>query len=162
IATIIFASQVKDLLGLKLAGNEPGPLLQKIPVLWTSLPTIDLATVGLSLASIAIIIGVRRIRPYWPGMLIAVIVTALAAALLDLQVATIGSKFGGISAALPVPSMPDFSLAKVQAVLPSAVGFALLGSIESLLSAVVADGMTGRRHRSNCELVGQGVANVAS
>jgi len=77
-------------------------------------------------------------------------------------VSTIGTAFGGIPSTLPLPSLPEFTLAKIQAVLPSAVAFALLGSIESLLSAVVADGMTGRRHRSNCELVAQGVANVAS
>ena len=76
--------------------------------------------------------------------------------------ATIGSMFGGIPSTLPAPSLPSFDVAAIQAVLPSAFSFALLGSIESLLSAVVADGMTGRRHRSNCELVGQGVANVAS
>ena len=79
-----------------------------------------------------------------------------------LDVATIGSQFGGIPSSLPLPSLPDVGWDKVREVLPSAVAFALLGAIESLLSAVVADGMTGRRHRSNCELVAQGVANVAS
>jgi sulfate permease, SulP family len=82
--------------------------------------------------------------------------------MLDLPVATIGSKFGGIPNVLPAPALPDLSWAKLVAVLPAAISFTLLGAIESLLSAVVADGMTGRRHRSNCELVAQGVANAGS
>ena len=81
---------------------------------------------------------------------------------LGLEVATIGSRFGGIPATLPTPSLPEVSLAKVQAVLPDAFTIALLAAIESLLSAVIADGMAGTRHRSNCELVAQGIANIAS
>ena len=95
-------------------------------------------------------------------MLIAVALAALATVALKLPVETIGTQFGGIPRDLPLPALPHFSLEKIQAVLPNAISFALLGAIESLLSAVVADGMTGRRHRSNCELVGQGVANIAS
>lgn len=162
IAVIIFASQVKELLGLTLAGPEPGPLIDKLPVLWQSLPTVDPASVALALATIAVIVGLKRLRPNWPGMLVAVAAAAAATALLALPVATIDSRFGGIPGGLPLPSLPELSWTKVEAVLPNAVGFALLGAIESLLSAVVADGMTGRRHRSNCELVGQGVANIAS
>jgi SulP family sulfate permease len=154
---------VKDLLGLQLPpGAEPGELLRKLPVLWDSLPTLTPAAIALSVATIAVIAGLKKILPQWPGMLIAVAGAAAASALLHLPVATIGSQFGGIPASLPWPSVPEVSLAKVQAVLPSALSFALLGSIESLLSAVVADSMTGRRHRSNCELVAQGVANLAS
>jgi SulP family sulfate permease len=95
-------------------------------------------------------------------MLIAVVVSAVATWSLGLPVETIGTRFGGIPSMLPAPILPSFSLEKVQAVLPDAVAFALLGAIESLLSAVVADGMTGRRHRSNCELLAQGAANVGS
>jgi SulP family sulfate permease len=95
-------------------------------------------------------------------MLIVVALAALAAVALRLPIETIGSQFGGIPRDLPLPTLPHLSLEKLQAVLPNAISFALLGAIESLLSAVVADGMTGRRHRSNCELVGQGVANIAS
>lgn len=162
IAVIIFASQISDLLGLTLAGPEPGELLEKMPVLWEAIDTITPAAVIVALLSIFIIVGLKRVRPSWPGMLIAVGVTSLAAALLNLPVETIGSRFGGIPAGLPLPSLPDLSFDRVQAVLPSALSFALLGAIESLLSAVVADGMTGRRHRSNCELVAQGVANIGS
>jgi SulP family sulfate permease len=95
-------------------------------------------------------------------MLGAVAVTALATWALGLHVETIGTRFGGIPSSFPAPQLPAFSLAKMQAVLPDALAFALLGAIESLLSAVVADGMTGRRHRSNCELVAQGIANIGS
>jgi SulP family sulfate permease len=95
-------------------------------------------------------------------MLIAVAAAAIATALLSLPVQTIGSKFGGIPSTLPAPSLPDLSPDLILAVLPAAASFTLLGAIESLLSAVVADGMTGRRHRSNCELVAQGAANIGS
>jgi SulP family sulfate permease len=95
-------------------------------------------------------------------MLIAVGVTAILAALFHLDVATIGSKFGEVPRTLPAPSLPHFDLAKIRDVFPDAIAIALLGAIESLLSAVVADGMTGRRHRSNCELVAQGAANIAA
>jgi SulP family sulfate permease len=104
----------------------------------------------------------RRFLPSWPGILIAVVVGGLAVAVLQLPVETIGTRFGGIPSTLPVPSLPPLSLEKIQAVLPDAVAFTLLGAIESLLSAMVADGMTGRRHRSNMELVAQGVANIGS
>ncbi len=161
IAIIIMASQIKDLLGLTLAVKEPGPLLEKFPVLWDALPTASPATIVLSLSTIAIILGLRHLRPHWPGMLIAVFVAALATALSGLDVATIQSRFGGVSGAIAMPSLPAFSLEKMRAVLPDAITFAMLGAIESLLSAVVADGMTGRQHRSNSELVGQGVANMA-
>ncbi|MDQ0313839.1 SulP family inorganic anion transporter [Amorphus orientalis] len=162
IAVIIFASQLKELFGLSLSGAEPGPLLDKLPVLWAAAPTADPATIGLALATIVIIVALKRLRPHWPGLLIAVAAATAATYAAGLPVATIGSKFGGIPSQLPMPSLPDITVDKIVAVLPSAVSFALLGSIESLLSAVVADGMTGRRHRSNCELVAQGVANVAS
>ena len=162
IAVIILASQLKDLVGLTLAQPEPGALLDKLPVLYRYASTYDGATIALSLATIAVIVGVRRWRPQWPGMLLAVAGAAVVTAAAELDVATIGSQFGGIPSGLPAPSLPDFDFTKMREVLPSAVAFALLGAIESLLSAVVADGMTGRRHRSNCELVAQGAANVAS
>ena len=162
IAVIIFASQIKDLLGLTLSTPEPGPLLAKIPVLWHALPTISAAAIALSLGTVATIIGLRKLRPHWPGMLIAVTLTAFITWKLGLDVTTIGSKFGGIPSTLPAPSLPAFSAAKVIEVLPAALSFTLLGAIESLLSAVVADGMTGRRHRSNCELVAQGAANIGA
>ena len=162
IAVIILASQLKDLLGLTLAAKEPGPGVPKLAALAEALPSANGAAIAVAGGSIAAILVLRRLRPHWPGFLIAVALAALAAALLHLPVETIGSRFGGIPNMLPAPALPDFSPAKVAAVLPSALSFALLGAIESLLSAVVADSMTGRRHRSNCELVAQGAANIAS
>lgn len=162
IAVIIFASQLRDLLGLTLSGREPGELLPKLAALGEALPTINPAAVGVAIATVAIIQGLKKLRPGWPGLLIAVVLTAAATAILSLSVETIGTHFGGIPRTLPAPMLPDISLSKIQAVLPDAIAFALLGAIESLLSAVVADGMTGRRHRSNCELVGQGFANIGS
>lgn len=162
IAVIIFASQFANLLGLELSSAEPGPLVEKLPVLLDGLPTADAVTAGISGLTIAIIIGLKKLRPHWPSLLIAVTVAALLTAIFQLPIATIGTQFGGIPGSLPMPSLPGMTLAKIVDVLPSAFAFALLGSIESLLSAVVADGMTGRRHRSNCELVAQGLANVGS
>jgi len=161
IAVIIFASQIKDLFGLSLDG-EPGALLEKIPVLWGARGSLTPAAIAISLATVAVILGLRKVRPQWPGMLIAVALAAGATALLGLPIQTIGTKFGGIPSSLPLPNLPELSLDRIMAVLPAALSFTLLGSIESLLSAVVADGMTGRRHRSNCELVAQGVANVGA
>jgi SulP family sulfate permease len=162
IAVIIFASQIRDLLGLTLAAKEPGALLPKLAALAEASGTINPTAIGLAVAAIGLIVGLRKWRPHWPGMLIAVAATAVATWAFALPAETIGTRFGGIPSAFPAPQLPAFSLAKMQAVLPDAVAFALLGAIESLLSAVVADGMTGRRHRSNCELVAQGVANVGS
>ena len=162
IAVIIFASQVRDLLGLTLTVPEPGPLLDKLPVLWGGLSTLNEAALVLSLGTVGVIVFVSRLCPRWPGMLIAVTGAALATGVLNLPVETIGTRFGGIPQGVPLPALPEVTWIKVQAVLPNAVAFALLGAIESLLSAVVADGMTGRRHRSNCELVAQGIANVGS
>jgi SulP family sulfate permease len=162
IAVTIFSSEIKPLLGLSFSGAEPGPLVEKLPFLWAHLSTLSPFALGLSLSSIVMLAALRIWRPRWPGMLIVVTLAAVVAAALKLPVDTIGSQFGGIPRELPLPGLPQFSLEKAQAVLPNAISFALLGAIESLLSAVVADSMTGRRHRSNCELVGQGVANIAS
>ncbi len=162
IGVIIFASQVKDLLGLTLDGPEPGELIPKLEVLGAALPSVNAAAVAVALVSIGIIMACRIWRPHWPGFLIAVAASALLALALHLPVETIGSRFGGIPRALPTPAMPDLSLPRIVALLPSALSFTLLGAIESLLSAVVADSMSGGRHRSNCELVAQGAANIGS
>ncbi len=162
IAVIIFASQIRDLLGLTLDGPEPAALIPRLATLADALPTISPAAVAIAALTVSVIVACKRYRPGWPGFLLAVILASAAAALLGLPVETIGSRFGGIPGSLPAPALPDVTLARVEAVLPDALAFTLLGAIESLLSAVVADGMTGRRHRSNCELVAQGVANIGS
>jgi len=162
IAIVIFASQIKDLLGLTLAGREPGAIVPKLEALSSALPTVNAAAVTVALISIGVIITVRRFRPHWPAFVIAIVVAALLSRLFGLPVETIGTRFGGIPQSLPMPHLPALSLDRIELVLPAALSFALLGSIESLLSAVVADGMTGRRHRSNAELVAQGAANIGS
>jgi len=162
IATIIFASQVKDLLGLTLAGPEPGPFIPKLEALGRALPTANAAAIAVAALSIGAILLVRRLRPHWPSYLIAVALAAVLTVALGLPVETIGTRFGGVPSSLPAPRLPDLSWARIQEVLPAALSFTLLGGIESLLSAVVADSMSGRRHRSNCELLAQGLANMGS
>lgn len=162
IAVIIFASQLSEMFGLTLPGKEPGPLLPKLMALAKAAGTVNVSSVAVTALTIATILALKRWRPHWPGMLIAVGVGSIVVALPALPVETIGTRFGGIPRTLPWPALPVFSLDKAMSVLPDAVAFALLGAIESLLSAVVADGMTGRRHRSNCELVAQGFANIGS
>jgi sulfate permease, SulP family len=161
IAVIIFASQIRELLGLDLS-KEPAALVPKLFALGGAIGTIQPVTVAVSGMAVAIILILRRLRPNWPGILIAVAFCAALTFVLHLDVATIGSRFGGVPRNLPAPALQPFDLAKAWALLPDALAIALLGSIESLLSAVVADGMSGRRHRSNCELVAQGVANIAA
>jgi sulfate permease, SulP family len=161
IAVIIFASQLKELLGLTLE-REPGALVPKLWAIGNALPTTSISAVFVAVLTIGIIVAVRNYRPHWPAFIIAVAAAAIASVLLDLPVTTIGTRFGGIPQSLPIPHMPPFSVARVIEMLPFSLSLALLGCIESLLSAVVADSMTGRRHRSNCELVAQGIANIAS
>ena len=162
IAVIIFASQVKELFGMTLAGKEPGEFIPKLVALWDSIGTVSPAATGIAALTVALIVGLKRFRPGWPGMLVAIGVAAVLAYLFALPVETIATRFGGIPRTLPMPALPEISIDKVVTMLPSAIAFTLLGAIESLLSAVVADGMTGRRHRSNCELVAQGFANVGA
>jgi SulP family sulfate permease len=132
IAVIIFASQIKDLLGLTLAVPEPGPLVPKLEVLWQALPTLNAAALAVAVAAIAIIVALRITRPRWPGFLIAVAITTVVAALLALPAETIGSRFGEIPRVLPWPELPNLTYDKIVEVLPSALAFTLLGAIESL------------------------------
>ncbi|RUU06877.1 SulP family inorganic anion transporter, partial [Mesorhizobium sp. M7A.T.Ca.TU.009.01.3.2] len=162
IAVIIFSGQIVELFGLKLAAREPGPLVPKLIAVGEAAGTINLAATFVAVLTIFTIAGLKRWRPTWPAMLIAIGLASLVVALLALPAETIGTRFGGIPRSLQMPALPPVSLGRMIDVLPDAIAFALLGAIESLLSAVVADGMTGRRHRSNCELVAQGFANIAS
>ncbi|MDB5582250.1 MAG: sulfate permease [Bradyrhizobium sp.] len=162
IALTIFASQLRDLGGLKLTNPEPGPLLPKLAMLGRALPTINPAAFAIGVGSVVLILLLRRLRPNWPGILVAVVLASLAGRLFGLPVETIGSHFGQLPDGLPLPRLPPLSTSSVLDVLPSALSFTLLGAVESLLSAKVADGMTGRKHRYNMEVVAQGVANIAS
>ncbi|WP_340267309.1 SulP family inorganic anion transporter [Sphingobium mellinum] len=161
IAVIIASSQVKDFLGLAI-DTVPADFVPKWEAYLGAIATTSAATVAVGVGALAIIIALRKLAPKLPGFLIAVVVTSVAVALLKLPVDTIGSRFPEIPPGLPMPSLPEMSLAKINAVLPSAFTIAFLAGIEALLSAVVADGMAGTRHRSNQELIGQGVANLGS
>ncbi|MCZ8258701.1 MAG: SulP family inorganic anion transporter [Beijerinckiaceae bacterium] len=161
IAVIIFASQIKELLGLAIE-KEPAALLPKLAAIWSNLPSASGSTMMVAGLSVLMILAFRRWRPSWPGLLITVAVAALLAWFLGLEIGTIGNRFGGVPNSLPSPSLPPVSVARLVELLPAALAIALLGSIESLLSAVVADGMSGGRHRSDMELIAQGAANIAS
>ncbi|MBL0768249.1 STAS domain-containing protein [Sphingopyxis sp. DHUNG17] len=161
IAVIIASSQVKDFLGLSVA-EVPADFLARWHTLLEALDTFDPVTLAVGIAALTIIVGLRRLAPRFPAFLIAIVATSAAVAHFRLPVDTVGTSFPGITAGLPVPSIPDLSLMRISALLPSAFTIAFLAGIEALLSAVVADGMAGTRHRPNQELVGQGVANLGS
>ncbi len=161
IAVIILASQLRDLFGLVLAGREPAAFLPKLAALWSA-RTVNPAAAAIAAGTIGTILLVRRYRPTWPGFLIAVWLAAVASWAFSLPVETIGTRIGGVPSAFPAPALPPIDAAKVMEVLPAGLAMALLGGIDSLLSAVVADAMSGRRHRSNCELVAQGFANIGA
>lgn len=161
IAVSIFASQVKDLLGLRM-GGVPAEFFARWQAYFQHLPDFTPAALALSVGSVIVIAGLRRYRPNWPGFLIAVVLGTLVCTLLALPAETIGSRFGGIPAALPQFAIPHIPFERTVELFPSSFTIAFLAGVESLLSAVVADGMIGGRHRSNAELVAQGVANVGS
>ncbi len=161
IAVIIASSQIRDIFGLAL-DRVPGDFFAKMAAFWAARESFDAATLAIAIGAFLLILILRRYRPHWPAFLIAIIAASLLVALLGLPVATIASRFGGLPDSLPVPHWPEMSLARLKELLPSAFTIAFLAGIESLLSAMVADGMTGRRHRSNCELLAQGIANIAS
>lgn len=182
IAVTIFASQIKDLLGLTILNEDgstatiPAEFIAKLEMLAAHISTINWHGAGIGLGSLALLIVLRRFIPKIPG---AIVVVALSSAVVAVMgwsnttelfdgmhsrplVETIGTRFGGIPNSLPTPHLPAFSPELVRALIPAATTIAILCAIESLLSAVVADGMTGSRHKSDQELVAQGVANLAS
>ena len=161
IAVSIFSSQVKDALGLRM-GQVPAEFLPRWEAYAAHLDSARPATIALTVLGLVAILALRRWRPAWPGFLIALLLCTLVATGAALPVETIGSKFGGLPSALPSFALPHIPLDRMRELLPSAFTIAFLAGVESLLSAVVADGMTGGRHRSNMELVAQGVANTAS
>ena len=161
IAVIIASTQVRDFFGLAI-GDVPAEFVPQWTAYFGALDLVSLPALAIGVGSLVLIVGLRKVSPRLPGYLIAIVAASLAVAVLSLPVDTIGSRFPDMPSGLPMPSLPEVSLAKIQAVLPSAFTIAFLAGIEALLSAVVADGMAGTRHRSNQELVGQGVANIAS
>ncbi len=161
IALIIFSSQARDFLGLEM-GAVPPEFVEKWVAIGQHITSVNWYAFGL--ASLALLITVHwpRVTTKLPSPFVALLVTTVLAHWLALPVETIGTRFGEISASVPVPHMPTLSFTQVMSLVGPAFTIALLGGVESLLSAVVADGMLGTRHRSNMELVGQGVANIAS
>ncbi|MFD2173825.1 SulP family inorganic anion transporter [Rhodobacter lacus] len=162
IGVIIFASQIKDMMGLQLSSAEPGPIVDKLAALWAARDTFTPAAIGVALATVVVIEALKRFAPRLPSLLLGITVITALATLLHVPVETIQSRFGALPRLLPAPSVPNLSLDAIRAALPWALSFTLLGAIESLLSAMVADGMSGRQHRSNTELVAQGVANMGA
>jgi SulP family sulfate permease len=160
IAAIIASSQVGDFLGLHVAA--PAQFLEKWGAWLGAMGRTSPATLGLGCGTLLLIVVLRRFAPRLPAYLIAILAGALAAWWLHLPVETVGDRFPSMPTGLPAPHLPEFSFALAREVLPSAFTIAFLAGIEALLSAIVADGMTGYRHRSGQELVGMGVANIAS
>ena len=164
IAVVIFSTQVKDLLGLTVEKNS-GEFIERLELLWKSLPTISWKSLVLAVASLALIkLWPAKLGRRVPASIVIVVLGTLAVAVFGLSVETIGSRYGAtaIPQGLPLPHWPDFKFDELGNLIRPAFTIALLGAIESLLSAVVADGMIGDRHDSNTELMAQGVANVGS
>jgi SulP family sulfate permease len=161
IGAIIAVQQLRDAFGLRL-DRAPAEFIERIGVYVEHADTVNLHAVALTALTLLIVLGWPRLSHRVPSPFVALIAGTAVAQLLGWPVETIGSRFGEISAALPRPALPPVSLAMIRELAGPAFAIAALGAIESLLSAVVADGMIGGRHRSNMELVAQGIANIAS
>lgn len=161
IALVIFSSQVKDFLGLKMT-TVPADFLPKWNAYFNNLHSINLYATGIAAATIAIILLWPKINQKIPGSLIAILISTVVVQLFHLPVETIGSRFGNISSSFPAPDVPSVNFATFKHLIRPAFTIAMLGAIESLLSAVVADGMISGNHRSNTELIAQGGANIFS
>jgi SulP family sulfate permease len=161
IAILIASTQVKDFFGLK-TGPVPSEFLPRMKLLVEHSASLNPAALGLGLGTLAILLLLPRFTKKVPPSIVALLVCTAASMLFHLPVETIGSKFGGIPRGLPPFAWPDFHSEHFLPLIPSAFTVAILAALESMLSAVVADGMTGDRHNSNVELVGQGIANMLS
>jgi len=161
IGIIIATSQIKDLFGLSVA-QVPAEFIPKIDALWAARDTLTVHALGIGLATMVLIVVLRRLAPRFPGLIIAVGLTSATVAVATLPVDTIFSRFGDLPHTLPMPSLPTISFEKILELLPSAFVIAFLASVESLLSAMVADRMTGGHHRPNAEVLAQGIANIGS
>ncbi len=161
IAVVIFSTQIKDMLGLRME-SPPAEFIEKWGAYFRYLNTINASAFALGIGTILVIVLMRRFIPRAPGMLVAMILATVAVSLFGLDVETIGSRFGDLPRMLPSPALPTFDPSRIRELVSPAFTIALLAAIESLLSATVADGMIGGRHRPNMELVAQGAANIAS
>jgi SulP family sulfate permease len=161
IAVIIASSQIGDFAGLR-TGAVSAEFIDKWGAYAGAAATINWMALAVGLGTLGLIIVLKGVAPKWPGYLIAIVAATVLAALLKLPVETVGDRFHSMATGVPLPRLPEFSWSMLHEVVPSAFVIAFLAGIEALLSATVADGMTGRRHRSGQELVGMGVANIAS
>lgn len=161
IALIIFSSQISDFLGLRIQ-NFPADFIEKWVVLGSHLSSVDLNALSVGVLSLIIIVAAQRYTSRLPGSLIAILVVTAAVQVFNIPVETIGSRFGTVPSTLPAPYIPAVSWETIRRLFSPAMTIALLGAIESLLSAVVADGMIRSRHRSDMELIAQGAANIVS
>lgn len=166
IAVTIFTTQIKDLFGLTITGKMPGDFLSKWLVYFQNFDTVDWVTTAVGVLSILIIALTPKVSKKVPGSLVAIIVMTIGVYFLntytDMKVLTIGDQFGEIKASIPSLQVPNLSWESVKSLFPTAMVIAVLGAIESLLSATVADGVCGDHHNSNQELIGQGVANLCT
>jgi SulP family sulfate permease len=160
IAVVIFSGEIKDLLGLHIGAVPPGFIAKWMA--YGAATGVSWAAIALAALSTAILVVWPKISRRIPAPLVALVVATVLSRILHLPVETIGSRFGSISVAIPVPHIPRISFAMAASLVGPAFAIALLGGIESLMSAVISDGMIGARHRSNMELVAQGIANIAS
>lgn len=161
IGLLIATSQLKDFLGLDL-GAVPAGFFETVPALWEARTSVSPVSVGLAISAMVLIVAARRLIPWFPGLIVAVLVVSLAVWGFSLDVDTIGSRFGEISGQVPMPSLPQISAGRFVELLPSALIIAFLAGVESLLSAIVADRMIGGKHRPTAELAAQGFANIGS
>lgn len=161
IAVIIATSQLGDFFGLS-TGQAPADFIAKLAALWSARETLNIEALGIGLAAMAMIILLRRVAPRFPGLIVAVGIASALVALVPLSVDTIFSRFGTLPSTLPMPALPDISLARVVELLPSALVIAFLAGVESLLSAMVADKMIDGHHRPNAEVLAQGYANIGA
>jgi SulP family sulfate permease len=161
IAVVIFSTQIKDFFGMEIA-DIPADFTEKWLVYFQHLDSVNWLAFGIAISTVLIALNFYRITPKIPGSLVAIILCTLAVYFFELPVETIESKFGEIPNSIAMPHIPNINFKIIQELIEPAIAIALLGAIESLLSAVVADGMIGGKHRSNMELVAQGAGNIFS
>ena len=161
IGVVIFSSQIKDFLGLTYKETSP-EFIDKWISIFSNLSTINISSAAIGAGTVIIILIIRKMSTNIPSHVVAIVISTAACFLLGLNAETIGDRFGTINAVFPSFTVPEVTIEKIRALFPAAITIALLAGIESLLSAVVADGMTGSHHKSNTELIGQGAANILS
>lgn len=161
LAVVIMINQVKDFLGLQIA-NPAADAIGRLQQYWPLLSTAQLSATFIGTATIALLLFFKKNLKKFPAPVVALTCITLISTFFQFPVETIKSRFGEIPSHLPPFSLPDLSFDMLRKVFPDALAIALLGAIESLLSCLIADGLTGSRHRSNCELIAQGIGNIAS